>query len=183
MSCEEVKIINENNTIQILDNKNIVKVVDQQNKIDIIDNKDVVEINEGIGEKVVINATDTRFSIVQSIDIDMECTSAEQIGDAVYVSGNGAVSRANATSIATAEVFGFVVTKSGDNNCKVRTAGFLGGFSGILYGQTYFLDISDGQITTIAPTASGNVVFAIATGLDESRIRIITSNRDLVIRS
>lgn len=181
MSCDEIKIIEGTNTIQVFDNKNIVDVVDQENKIEVLDHKDVVEVKEEVGEKVVINATDVRFSIVQTIDIEMGCTAVETIGDAVYVISDGQVRQANNSDISTAKVMGFIVSKDSDTTCKVRVAGVMDEFTGLVAGSQYFLNNVNGDIDLTAPTVSGSVIVRTGQALSSDKF-LVNINNNYIIR-
>lgn len=75
------------------------------------------------------------------------CLSGLSVDDAVYISGNDAVSKASASSAATAPVLGFVLSKPTTTSCTVRWEGEITGFTGLVANTTYFLDTVAGGIT------------------------------------
>ena len=79
------------------------------------------------------------------------------IGDAVFVSAADTIDRADATSIATAPVLGFIQAKPTPTSAILAYAGELGGFGGLVPGATYFLDQVVGQITTTPPALPGDL--------------------------
>jgi hypothetical protein len=88
---------------------------------------------------------------LSDLDIDYTCTATEQIGDAVYQSGNGIVSQADNAIIGTARVVGFIASKPTTTSCKVRTGYPLSGFTGLVFDKTYFLGLA-GAITATPPS-------------------------------
>lgn len=182
MSCDEIKVIEEVNEITLIDHQDKVNVVNEEEKAIIVDNLDVVEVREEVAEKIIINASDVVFSTVQSIDVDMNCTTTEQVGDAVYVFSDGEVRQANNSNISTAKVLGFVVSKSDDTNCKVRIAGIIDEFVGLSVGSQYFLHNVSGDITDSPPTSSGSVIVRLGQPLEGDKF-LININNNYIIRS
>lgn len=182
MSCDEIKIIEETNEITVINNQDKIEVVDNENVTNVINNEDVVEITDQVGEKIIINATDVILSTTQSIDVDMGCTATEQVGDVVYVFSDGQVRQANNSSITTAKVMGFIVSKSGDTSCKVRVAGTIDEFMGLSVGDQYFLDSTSGDITDSPPTAASSVIVRLGQAV-KTDLFLIEINNDYIIRN
>lgn len=86
------------------------------------------------------------------------CPALVAINDVVYITGTDAADRANATSIVTVPVIGFVTSKPSFVTCVVTYAGEVTGFVGLIPGAKYFLNTISGGISTIAPSSSGNIV-------------------------
>ena len=72
------------------------------------------------------------------------------VRDAVYMQASGLVNRANANSMTTAPVLGFVSAIPAPGFATVRYAGQLGGFVGLVAGSVYYLGTPDGMITANA---------------------------------
>ena len=183
MSCDEIKVIEQTNNINLITQQDQVDVVSEDVTIEIVSSSESVKVTDVAEETIIINASDVIFAGSMSLDIDMGCSINEQVNDAVYVSGANLVSRANASSIDTAEVIGFIVSKASDTSCKVRINGTVDGFSGLTAGEIYFLAETDGNITTTPVTAKDSVLFAIAKAINDTEIIVTTSNQDFVIRS
>ena len=182
MSCDEIKIIEETNEITVINNQDKIDVVNNENVTNVIDNEDVVEVTDEVGEKIFINATDVILSTVQSIDVDMGCTATEQVGDVVYVFSDGQVRQANNSSIGTAKVMGFIISKTGDTNCKVRVAGTIDEFVGLNVGDQYFLSSTSGDITDSPPTTTDSVIVRLGQAI-KADLFLIEINNDYIIRN
>lgn len=107
------------------------------------------------------------------IDGTYSCGVGVAVGEAVYLSGSGAVTEANATSATTAPAIGIVVSKPTTTTCVVRSFGSASVFTTLTPGSVYYLDTTAGQLTTTAPSSSGNVV---------QRIGIATSATTLLVQ-
>lgn len=182
MSCDEIKVIDETNEITLINHEDKINVVTEETTTVIVDNREVVEAREEETEKIIINASDVIFSGSTALDIDMNCTATEQVGDAVYVFGDGEVRQANNSDISIAKVLGFVVNKSSDTTCKVRVAGVVDDFTGLSSGSQYFLSGVSGDIDTIAPTTTGSVLVRVGQAIDSDRF-MVNINNNYIIRS
>jgi len=83
------------------------------------------------------------------IEQDYPCT-AVALRDAVYVRPDGIVDKADASSMATGPVIGFVSALPAPGTATVRYAGQLGGFAGLTPGVVYYLNA--------APAPTGSIV-------------------------
>jgi hypothetical protein len=88
-------------------------------------------------------------------------------GDVCYVSGNNALTAANATAIATANALGIVSTVGGAGTGKVRTQGiytnanFVSGLT-LVAGQTAYLSKTAGKLTNdVSAFTTGNVYIPV----------------------
>lgn len=113
-----------------------------------------------------------------SIELDFTCSASESVGEAVYISGNGAVSKADKSSISTAKVVGFISSKPTSTTCKVRLNGLLSGLTGISFGEVYFLD-TNGTITTTPPTTG--VLSKVGLGYNTTSIVINIDNNYTIL--
>lgn len=181
MSCDEIKVIDETNEVTIVNHEDQVNVVTEETKIIIEDNVEVVKSEEEETE-VIINAADVIISGSQDVDIDMNCTANEQVGDAVYIFAGLDVRQANNSNISTAKVVGFIVSKSRTTSCKVRIAGRIDVFVGMTIGSQYFLDNVDGEIGENAPTTTGSVLVRVGQAIDTD-VFLIDINNNYIIRS
>ena len=75
----------------------------------------------------------------------------------MYLSGSNTVGLANATD-ATKLAIGIVLSKSSSTQCVVQLEGENSSFSGLTIGVVYYLGLTDGIMTTVAPTSNGNIV-------------------------
>lgn len=97
-----------------------------------------------------------------TVDVPFDTTGLTA-GDVCYVSGNNALTAANATAIATANALGVVSTVGGAGTGKVRTQGiytganFVAGLT-LVAGQTAYLSKTAGKLTNDVSTfTTGNV--------------------------
>lgn len=119
-----------------------------------------VDLIGGQGITITPDDVNDEITISSSLDIPetFTCDAGVVTGDAVYMQSDGTLNRANATSSATMPAIGLVESKPTGTSCVVRQFGTLTGYSGLTQGDTVFVAATDGQVTTTAPTASGNVV-------------------------
>jgi hypothetical protein len=117
---------------------------------------------------------------LSDLDIDYTCTITEQIGDAVYQSGNGIVSKADNAIIGTARVVGFIASKPTNTTCKVRTANLLTGLAGLVFDKPYFLGLA-GSITNTAPAVG--VLVRLGTAYNQSSLLININNQRIIRRA
>jgi hypothetical protein len=95
------------------------------------------------------------------------------VGDAVYVSGPGAVDSAEANNIAKKFCIGFVSSKPNSTEAKILTTGLLIGFSGLTPGLPIFLsDSVAGAITQTPITGSGKWIQILGVAADVDKILI-----------
>jgi len=94
--------------------------------------------------------------------------------DAVYISGNDEVGKADATALSTAKTIGFApaaITAAAQGLIQVE-----GVLSGVLTGATagtpYFLQTTAGTIGTTKPTGSGNVVMKVGYAINATDLFI-----------
>jgi hypothetical protein len=128
-------------------------------------------MNPGGNETIGISATGAATSSTIVSSAPLNCPAGVNLFDAVYATiTNDSVDKANATSFATAPVFGFVITKPTATTCIVAYAGEVTGFAGLLAGEQYYLDTTNGAITLIAPSGSGNIVQRIGSAKDATTL-------------
>ena len=109
------------------------------------------------------------------------CTASESIGDLVYLSGSGAVTKADATTVATAPAIGIIVNKPSATVCDVRVGtAIISGFSGLVAGQKQFLSTTAGGMTSTAPSTLGNVVQEIGRAITATQI-LMQIDADFVV--
>lgn len=83
------------------------------------------------------------------------------VGDLVYVVGANTVALSRADAEATARIDGYVYEKISSTEARVRTAGRVGGYTGLVAGTRYYLSASaSGKVTDVAPIAPDLVVEA-----------------------
>lgn len=96
-----------------------------------------------------------------SISIDgygiYTCASSIAVGNVVYLSAVSTVALANATD-ATKLAIGIVLSKNSSTQCVVQYEGENSSLSGLTVGAIYYLGLTDGTMTTVAPTTIGNIV-------------------------
>jgi hypothetical protein len=182
MSCDEIKVNDKINEITITNNEDSFDVVDSEIVTTVTNNEDSFEVTDEVGEEITINLTDVRLIPPQDVDVNMNCTAIEQVGNAVYVFADGEVRQANNTNIATAKVIGFIVTKPTTTICTVRVIGIIDSFTGLTPGSEYFLDSTPGAITLTAPTTSGSVLVRLGQPTEDDRF-LININNNYIIRS
>lgn len=94
--------------------------------------------------------------------------------DAVYISAADNVSKADASSEATARVIGFnnsgVVADTG--TAEICSEGVHSGFTGLTPGATYFLSETAGLITTTPPSADESVVVQVGYAKSATELHI-----------
>jgi len=85
------------------------------------------------------------------------CPSGVAVNDVVYLSGAGAVDKADKTSASTAPAVGMVTSKPTGTSCVVQASGKVSGLVGLTAGAYYYLGTT-GTISTSVPTTSGEQV-------------------------
>jgi len=114
----------------------------------------------------------------------VECSPTVQLGDAVYSAGNNIVSQALATDLSTSLVVGFVVDKDSETECSIAIDGLIINFPGITPNTQYFLSRNvPGAISTIPPTASGDILVRIGVGWDTDKFLIQIDPSSIIRRS
>ncbi len=181
MSCDEIKIKDESSSITIVNNKEVFQVEDKSNVTKVVNNQDVIEVKDEVGDRIIINATDVLLSAIPQ-DVDMVCTAIEQIGDAVYTNSAGEVRQANNSSISTAKVTGFIISKASATSCKVRLFGLIDTFTGLDVGKEYFLSGVSGDIDLAVPTATGSVLSRVGQAV-KNDLFFINLNNNYIIRN
>lgn len=116
---------------------------------------------------------DTRPSI---LIIETDCTIDVEVGDAVYVSADDVVKRANNASIDTAQVIGFVLEKPTPTTAYLILSGVVSLFNGLHPGKQYFLDGFDGQITDVPPVGAGTVLVGVGQAITSTTLLVGLSN-------
>lgn len=180
MSCDEIKIKDDINQITIVNTEDQFKVEDNSDATVIINNEDEFIVTDEVGETITINAVDVHIIPPQNVDLSMNCTASESVGDAVYVFANGEVRRASNSSITTAKVIGFIITKPTATSCTVRIVGTVNSFAGLTAGSQYFLGVN-GAITLIPPTIPGSVLVRVGNALDLGSL-LVNINNNYTIR-
>lgn len=116
---------------------------------------------------------DTRPSI---LIIETDCTIDVEVGDAVYVSADDVVKRANNNDIDTAKVIGFVLEKPTPQTAYLILSGVVSLFTGLVAGKQYFLDGYNGQITDTPPTDAGSVLVGVGMAITSTTLLVGLSN-------
>jgi hypothetical protein len=107
-------------------------------------------------------------NIIESVP----CDSTVFIGAVVRMNSGTAVN-AIADSSTNSKVVGICVAKTSSTVCNIQVCGATSGIFGGLTDNNYFLSESTaGQITTTAPTGSGEIVIHIGRSLTSSRLVI-----------
>jgi hypothetical protein len=103
------------------------------------------------------------------------------IGDAVYISGADTVLPANADIEGTSSVIGFAkTTEAATNPVVVVTKGIVPGvLTGATPGAVYYLDITNGQITTTVPTGSADVVLEVGYAKNATDLHVEIKGLDI----
>ena len=113
--------------------------------------------------------------------------SADLLG--LYTTANGAVAAGHAVKISAADTaakaqasaagnaaIGVVKSLLSPTSAEVCYAGEVAGFVGLVPGSTYYLDpATAGAITTVAPTAAGQIVQKIGTAKDATTLVVFPS--------
>ena len=107
--------------------------------------------------------------------IDLEAAVALTLGEAVYISAAGTVSKSQANASATSKVFGFVreTTIESGASGEIQTDGVLTGLTGLTAGSTYYLSADTaGAFTTTAPTEVGKFITKLGTAISTTEMEI-----------
>lgn len=114
--------------------------------------------------------------IISKLQINATCAANTVLGDAVYVFTDGTLRKANASSINTAKVIGFIDTKQSSTSCTITLSGVITVISGLTPGKAYFLSDVAGGIQDFPPIGSGNVVTQVGIALSSSQLLVGLSN-------
>jgi len=141
------------------------------------------------GQVQQIQAGDTLDAIVNEVDVT-QATNNEAgtivIGTPVYVDAAGTVKKAQADAVLTSRVLGLVqdATIATSNSGSIQTDGVFvastgewdavaGTTGGLTPGINYFLDpTTAGQLTSTAPTTTGQVVVNLGLALSATELDI-----------
>ena len=105
------------------------------------------------------------------------------VGDAVYCRSDNVFDRADATSIATCKVVGFVSEINGNEGTVILSGVLDGILNTLLPGSRYFLDrTSPGKISIAPPTAPGEVIVHVGDAWQSDKL-IIGLSKVYTIRS
>jgi len=98
--------------------------------------------------------------------------------DMAYISAADTAGRASAAD-ATKIAIGMVRSLSG-GMATVRKDGEVTGLAGLVPGATYYLDVAEGGITNVPPSASGQIVQKIGVAVDATTI-LLQVDRDFTV--
>jgi hypothetical protein len=128
-------------------------------------------------------AKGVKRGVGQSVYKNFICTTAELVGDAVYISAADTVSQAvsDGDYPAKSYVVGVIAAKDSDTSCWVAVTGaIVGGYTGLTIGDRYFLQANVGMLGTGKPSVPDPAVcvaiavnttqILIAVNVDESSI-------------
>jgi len=158
-----------------------IEIKSKPNFITVTDNSNIFKVTNKIAEDIIINATNVLIqNVVSAVEIQVNCSINEQVGDVVYLFDEYEVRKADNSNIATSKVIGIISYKINSTTCRVRTSGL---FPDLLLesGSYYFLGTS-GNLTKTATTASGSVLVGVGQALDDSNL-LININSNYIIRS
>lgn len=110
-------------------------------------------------------------SLTPNDDVLVTCDAAVAVRDALYLEAADLYGRANATSMATMPVAGFVVSKPTPTSALMRTSGDLGGFT-LAADTEYFANIAAGGITSAPPVVAGQVQQSVGRAKDATTLTI-----------
>lgn len=156
--------------------------------------KPLVIIN---GQVQQIPAGDTLSAASSEVDV-VAMTNANAgsivIGTPVYVSAAGSVNKASAAAAGTAKVLGLVKDNSiaAAGSGYIQTDGVLsattgawdvvtGGTGGLTAGTLYYLSATAGQLTTTAPSGSGQYVMKVGMALSTTELEIDTDRGGVLL--
>lgn len=109
---------------------------------------------------------------LEQIEFEATCTATEQVRDAVYQYGAGAVRQADADALATMPVCGIIKSKPTSTTCIVVMSGIITGFTGLTADAPYFASNTPGQITASAPSGSGDLVQSVGRSLSSTELLV-----------
>lgn len=141
----------------------------------------------GVGVSVVDNGGgEATVTVPGAVAIpatfDAAATAAEVVRNIVYISGPGAVTKANAASIGTMPVIGFISAKASAILATIQTDGPLSGFVGLTPGALYYASPSvAGAITTVAPIGAGEILQRVGIAITTTTLEINLDDDYIVI--
>ena len=107
------------------------------------------------------------------IQIILDREASVVVGDAVFVNTGGKVAKADASSVTTTPVAGFVEQLVGATQAKITRQGKFADFAGLSLGGKVFLSTVAGDITQTPPTGSGEVVQELGVAISITEILIL----------
>lgn len=145
--------------------------------------KPLVQVNGQIQQLQAGDTLDASVTEVDLIDMTNDNVGSISKGQPVYVSSAGSVDLAQADAAGTKSVVGFVYDTSiatattgsiqTDGVIEVADWTSIAGSATLTAGSKYYLsDSSPGEITSTAPTTSGNYVVPIGTALSTTELEI-----------
>ena len=184
MACNDIEVTKKQKTIEITDEQEVIELDSvESNILGVADKKEVVELKDEVFNTIQVANVNGQFTGgSNNIDILMNCSATEDVGDAVYIFSGMDVRQANNSDISTAKVIGFIVNKPTSTTCNVRVAGVIDAFVGMTVGSQYFLDGVDGEIIENAPTTPGSVLVRLGQAIDTD-VFLIEINNNYIIRS
>lgn len=122
--------------------------------------------------------TTTTTSVAASVEGDAYTCAAEvSVRDAVYLSGSGAVGKADANDPFKQPVVGLVVSKPTETTCRIIYYGEISGFTGLTVGVSCFLSLTPGEITANPPTSPGSIIQKVGFARSSSTL-VVFVDRD-----
>jgi len=108
-----------------------------------------------------------------SVGVFFNCSMAENIGDAVYISGDDNVRQARSDSSLTMPVVGVIFDKPSATTCWVTSAGQVDGYAGLVAGTRYYLsDTVAGALTDTPGNVPGDIIQKVGIGKSGSSLFI-----------
>lgn len=86
------------------------------------------------------------------------CPATVAINDAVFLSAADTVDQAASNIVTDRPCVGVVIAKPTATTCEIQYAGELGGFAGLVPGDTYYLSTTPGILTNVPPSTPGEIV-------------------------
>lgn len=122
---------------------------------------DGTEVGTGVvgphGNTHVFNGSDPVPNI-EVLENAFDCTATEAVLDVVYQSASNTVRQANATSSLTMPAVGIIISKPTSTTCIIARSGEVPGFGTLTADATYYVDTTNGVITTTPPSSGNNIV-------------------------
>ncbi len=104
---------------------------------------------------------------------DLPCDSGVSVRDIVYVDADNHVEKAKSDAISTSKAIGFVVNKPTATTCDIQVAGEVDGFTGLSFGEVYFLSESTaGGMALSVPATGSSIVLGVAIAISSTKIKI-----------
>lgn len=105
----------------------------------------------------------------------LEAAESLVLGDVVYISAAGVVSKSKADASATAKAIGLVADAAIESAASgaIQTDGILAGLTGLTAGSAYYLSADTaGLITPTPPSSAGDFVVRIGTAISTTELEI-----------